>query len=119
MGEIIKYQTKDGKLKVFYSTGRCSKNSNKDGWDINKDIIVSIEFELNKPVRLSKLNLDLRTFVGYKESDNPTYHYRSSELGIEFSTLGGKVTSMEYSLTPEMRKLDCEIVLKIDKGFAN
>lgn len=111
-GNIIKYQTKSGELEVFYSTGRCSESSNKDGWDINEGIIVSIEFEPKKPIKLSMFNLDLTTFVADKESDNPTYNYRSFELGIEFNTLGGKVTSFEYSLTSEMKSLGCEFVVK-------
>ncbi len=108
------YVTSEGELRVFYSTGKCSEVSNKDGWDIKEDIVVNIEFKPNKFIKLSKLNLDLRTFVGYKESDNPTHNYKSSELGIEFSTVDRKVTSLRYSLTPKMRELDCEKVLKIN-----
>ena len=63
-------------------------------------------------MKLSALKLDLSSFTGYKESDNQYYQYQSSKLGIEFTLLGGKVTSIEYSLTDEMKKLDCEIVLK-------
>lgn len=111
-GETIEYQTDEGKLEVYYSTGRCSELTNKKGWDIDEEIVVSIEFEPNKPIDLPELNLNLDTFTGYKESDTQYYNYRSSELGIEFTLLEGKLTSIEYSLTPEMKKFDCEVLLK-------
>lgn len=111
-GETVEYQTTDGKLEVFYSTGRCSEQTNKKGWDIDKDLVVSIEFEPNEPIKLSDLELDLSSFSGYKESDNQYFQYKSEKLGVEFTLLGGEVTYIEYSITPEMKKLDCEIILK-------
>lgn len=111
-GEIVRYETKDGKLRVFYSTGRCSKLTNADGLDVDKDVVVNIGFEPANPVELRDLDLDLRTFTGYKESDTQYFEYRSEELGMDFTLLGGKVTSIEYSLTPKMRELDCERILK-------
>lgn len=111
-GEIMEYQTNDGKLEAYYSTGKCSDNNNKTGWNIDEGVVVSVKFEPDTLVKLSELNLDLSTFTREKESDTQYYNYKSSELGIEFTTLGEKVTSFEYSLTPEMEALDCEKVLE-------
>lgn len=111
-GEVIEYQRPDGNLRVFYSTGKCSKTENNNGWDLSDGVIVNIEFEPVEAVRLQELNLDLTTFKRSQESDNANWNYRSDQLGINFTVLEGKVTSMKYSLTPEMRVLDCEIVLK-------
>jgi hypothetical protein len=111
-GEIIEYNTVSGKLHVFYSTGRCSEITNNDGWDLVKDVVVNIEFEPLKSVKLSKLSLDLSTFKREKESDTSFWHYTSEKLGIKFAVLQNKVIWFKYSLTDEMRKLDCEKVLE-------
>lgn len=114
-GEIVEYQSNDGIIEVFYSTGKCSQLTNPDGWDVDEGIVVSIEFKPNVPVELPELNLNLSTFIAEKADDTQYYSYRSEKLGIEFTTLGGKVTSVEYSLTPEMKKLDCKTILKKKK----
>lgn len=118
-GESVEYETNEGNLAVFYSTGKCSEETGNKGWDINKDIVVSVEFEPKKVIRLSELDLDLRTFTKYKESDNQYYQYQSVPLGINFTMLGKNVTLFEYSLTDKMKELDCEKVLKTKKLSTN
>ncbi len=111
-GESFVYETKNGKLDVFYSTGKCSELTGKRGWDIDEGLVVSIEFEPTKPIKLSKLNLDLSTFKREKSSDTAFWRYWSDQLGVNFGVLQNKVTWFEYSITDEMSKLDCEKVLK-------
>jgi hypothetical protein len=111
-GEIIEYQTGNGKLGVFYSTGKCAESDDKTGWDVAENIVVSVEFHPNEPAKLSDFKLDLKTFKAEKAADTQHYSYRSDKLGIEFEVLGGNVTSFEYSPAPERQKLDCRIVLK-------
>jgi hypothetical protein len=110
-GEIIKYERPDGELQVFYSTGKCSEITNPVGWDLDNDVVVNIEFEPTKPVKLSKFNLDLTTFKRSKEFDTENWDYISEQLGINFNVLENKITSFKYSLTPEMREIDCEKLL--------
>ena len=110
-GESVEYETKDGKLEAFYSTGKCSNKS--DGWDVEKDMVVSIEFTPKIPVSLSKFNFDLRTFSKEKEYDTSYWYYRNHRLGILMVVFDKKVTTLEFSITDEMRKLDCEKVLQL------
>lgn len=111
-GETVRYKTPDGQLRVFYSTGRCSETANKDGWNLDKDVVVSIEFRPVNRVKLSEFNLDLRTFTREKVIDTDGWFYQSMELGVDFGLSDGKLADIEYSSTPDLRKFDCELLLK-------
>jgi hypothetical protein len=104
----IQYDTKEGKLFVGYSLGRCSPESDKNGEDVEKDVLVMIGFTPKKPVKISNLNIDLSGFFAVKEEDSEAFYYRSRDLGIEYAIRNEKLEAVSYMLPKSKESLRCK-----------
>jgi hypothetical protein len=107
-GEIVTYETADGELVVFYSTGNCKQTDDKVSWDFPKDSVFSIRFEPSRDYSLKQLPIKLDSFKGHPSSDFPSTTYRSEALGITIVTDGDRIS--EYGLfypSKQLRRLKC------------
>ena len=107
-GRIIEYQTEEGKLEIFLSTGKCADFKGDALWDVEPDVVVSSTFEPKKSISLKELEFDWKKFYRYRESDNAYYQYKSAELGIEFTALENRLTQIEFIPRRDQAALDCD-----------
>lgn len=110
----VKYRLKEGELFISYSQGICSK-TNKDGYDVEKDVVINFSMYLENEVRISKLNLDLSNFKKTAISDLVgVFTYRNEDLGEDYSGTSQKIKEITFFPTKEQEKLNCKNVLSRD-----
>lgn len=106
--EEVEYQTSDGIIEVTYSTGNCEESKSPYGYDINKDILVSLIFYPSKPAKLTLF--DVKGYEVYRVEDVVgAYIYNDSSKGFSIYVIDGKVEKAEIDLTTEQAKqLSCK-----------
>lgn len=114
IGRSIKYQLKEGELSVVYSLGKCVGNSNYV-YNVEKNVITKLDFDLKKYVSFSKLNLDLRSFDRTEVSDLPgMFDYRNESLGEHYfasnSLKNGtkEIREIQFFPSESQEKLQCK-----------
>lgn len=107
-GFEVTYQLKDGSLSIEYSTGPC-RSDRKGGWNVPKDVIISLLFSPKHPKKLSALKLDLTKYRKVAGGDTPSVtYYINDEDGIVYSIQMGKVDYVEYSPPKKYDHLRCK-----------
>ncbi len=104
----IEYETREGILLVGYTLGKCLPESNGRGANIEKDILVFIDFTANKPVKLSSLKIDLTAFTSEQEHDSNVFYYTNRDLGIEYTIRNKKLENVSLSIPKKKEHLRCK-----------
>lgn len=95
-GFDVTYHLQDGNLSIEYSTGPC-ESGQKEGWNVPKDVVVSLHFSPRKSRKLSQLRLDSRKFRKITNEHLPSVtYYINDEDGITYAIQQGKVDYIEY-----------------------
>ncbi len=101
------YQLKEGSLFIEYSSGPCSAER-KGGWNVPKDVVISVSFSPKRKRRIAALKLDSKKFR--KVIDQHVVgiiYYINDEDGITYQVQEGKIDSVEYSPTKRDEHLYC------------
>ena len=105
--EVV-YPLKDGNLSIEYSTGPC-KTGQKGGWNVPKDVVISLFFSPRHPKKLSELKLDLMKFRKVVGVHVPSVtYYINDEDGITYAIQQGKVDFVEYGPPKKYDDLHCK-----------
>lgn len=118
----VEYKIKEGKITAFYSLGKCSEvNESKYGYDVNKDVLTSIDIDLQKPVDISKLGLNLQGFDKFEISDLPgVFEYSNPTIGERYITgeyfknSSKKLTHIYWFPSESNEKLACRESYKMN-----
>jgi hypothetical protein len=107
-GYEVAYQLTDGKLSIEYSSGPCT-SERKGGWNVPKDVVISLHFSPEHPKTVSELKLDSRKYrkVIGKHLPSVTY-YINNEDGIVYAIQMGKVDWVEYGPAKKDEDLRCK-----------
>lgn len=115
-GLEIEYETEEGKLNVWYSTGTCAESRSRYGYDIDKDVVSEITFYPKNRVDFTEMNFDLREFKSEPIIDiQSAYNHRNDNLGVELYMIDGKIENIEFYLKEEQKQLDCVKVLNLKR----
>lgn len=106
--ETIEYKLKEGQLSVDYSLEKCSE-TNKDGYDVDKDVVIDIYMDLKEDVSISKLGLDLSKFEKSAISDLVgVFTYTNDDSGERFTGTLQKISDFTRSPSiPQEEKYKC------------
>lgn len=114
--QIINYELEIGKLEVSYSTGKCSSQSNTDGYDLDKNKVIRLSLLLYKPVKISKLKLRIDGFRQFEAVDTNVTTYTDDENGIKYIGNKERIRSLIYSVGDRLfNSFDCTQKMK-DSG---
>lgn len=105
-GKVIEYEIPEGKLMIYYSTGKCSEE-NKVSFDLNDGVILDLNFWLNNPIDFSKLKLKLKGFIKGREDDIEIYFYTNKEKGITYTVFQEKLKSIRF-FYPQIYSHSCK-----------
>lgn len=106
--EYVEYKTKDGDLTVYYSIGRCAELPYKLGYDVERGIVVKIEFEPRKRIPIEQLNFDYKTFDwGYTDDVPGSYSGGNNELGVDIYFTNKKLNRIEFEMPSSKDYLSC------------
>lgn len=81
---LVEYETKEGLWNARFSTGKCSEH-NKEGFDVDKDVLLEVHFIVNKLFQFSSLQLDKNEFEKTNESDTNNVFYTNYNKGITYT----------------------------------
>lgn len=95
--QVFKYETKQGLLRVEYSTGDCDHPAY---YNVAKGIVVGLDFSLKEDFEFSKLSVDLSKFTKEYSDDTENFSYRSSDLGMYFDVYVKKIEGVSYEKSP-------------------
>lgn len=101
------YRVEDGKLSIEYSSGSCGSDR-KGGWNVPKDVVISIMFSPTTKPRLSDLNVNrkrLRKVVDRHVGG--IIYYIDDENGIVYEIQDGRVETIEYGPPKKYKDLAC------------
>jgi hypothetical protein len=105
---FAEYQLKEGSLFIEYSSGPC-RPDRKGGWNVAKDIVVSMSLSPKHPKKLSALKLDLTKYRKAAGGDTPSVtYYINEEDGILYAIQMGKVDYVEYYPAKKYGHLFCK-----------
>jgi hypothetical protein len=110
-GVASTFQTKDGRVRVFYSSGFCKKGAAND-WNVPPDTVVSLTFEPNDDLMVADLKLEK---TKYERVPDPHLqsgvYYFNKEEGIRISARvlgdGEDVQSITYEPAAKDYYLRC------------
>ena len=85
------YRTGDGRLSVYFAESVCTIG---DGKTIDKGTVIDATFFPVEKVSLRKFKVSKKDFSETMENDNPTTHFISSTLGLDYSTQRGRVINV-------------------------
>lgn len=110
--QTIDYEFNGGRFEVSYSTGKCSQETNQNGYNVNTGVVVKTYLFLFLPVKISELKLKLKGFEKYKSSEYNGLVYTNDEIGVQYS--GDKKTISDITFYPSDKQdnLDCKTILK-------
>jgi hypothetical protein len=104
---LAEYKTKDGLWIVTYSNGKCSE-SKKEGYNVNKGVVLKVHFILEEYFKFSLLNLDKDKFEKYQESDTSNVFYSDYSEGISYMKGGSDVLgAINIFPSNKYSELDC------------
>ena len=90
------YHLKDGILDIEYSSGPCSPER-KGGWNVPKDVVITLNFSPKRRMRIGDLKLDPTKFRRVvDEHVIGILYYVNDEEGITYQVQRGKVDYVEY-----------------------
>lgn len=101
------YHLKEGVLDIEYSSGPC-KPERKGGWNVSKDVVITLNFSPQRRRRIGDLKLDPRKFRKVvDEHVIGILYYVNDEEGITYQVQGGKVDWVEYGPARKDEHLYC------------
>jgi hypothetical protein len=101
------YKLKDGRLFIEYSSGPC-RPDRKGGWNLAKNVVVSITFYPAVKPRFAELKVDrkkLRKVVDRHVGG--VVYYLNEEEGVVYEIQDGKVDWIEYGPAKKYEYLEC------------
>ena len=110
--QSVYYELEEGTLSVSYSTGRCSEERNRTGYNIDNGIAIRASIFLPESIRATELNLDLSDFEKYKVKDADVWIYTNQELGIQYTGNEQIINGIELFPQTKYKYLSCRNVLK-------
>ncbi len=106
--ELFEYETRYGDLEVKFSTGGCSSQQNKAGYDVPAGRLVLAILHPAKRMKIGVLGYDLSRFRIERVNDiDGALEYEHSERGISLSVIKGRVTRIQFDLSKDQLELDC------------
>lgn len=108
--EEIHYLLKEESLFVSYSLQKCFSSSAENerfSYNVDKDTLLFLAYHPKKPVKISKLKLDLSSFKSYKETDTENFIYYNDDLGLRYGIADSKINSIEIFPSSSMKNLLC------------
>ena len=104
----VTYRLKDGKLSIEYSSGPC-RPERKGGWNVPKDVVISLHFSPRRPKKVSELKLDWTKCRKVINEHLPSVtYYINDEDGITYAIQQGKVDYVEYGPPKKYDDLYCK-----------
>lgn len=90
------YTLEEGELFIEYSSGPC-RPDRKGGWNIPKDVVISLSFTPNEKKRISSLKLSPKKFRRVvDEHVGGVVYYINDEEGITYEVQRGRVDVVYY-----------------------
>jgi len=110
-GVASTFQAKDGRVRVFYSSGFCKKGAAND-WNVPPDTVVSLTFEPNKALMVADLKLDKTKYERVRDPHLQSgVYYFNQEDGIRISARvlgdGEEVQTITYEPATKDYYLRC------------
>jgi hypothetical protein len=79
------FNLSEGKLVVVYSLGECSPKDLWGKWQVSKDTVIELDFDVNEDINFSSLNLNLTSFKKVIPNDTPDLTiFSNKKLGIKY-----------------------------------
>lgn len=105
----IEYETTDGELEVWYSTGKCWETKSTIGYDVDKDVVTELTFRPNLPFPYIDLEYDLDEFKSTSVTDvEETYIFSNVKLGVEVLIMNEKVEKVDFCVAEKHKQLECK-----------
>jgi hypothetical protein len=118
-GETVEYEHRGDKIRVEYSTGKCTglyegletlgiNDFKYDGYDLEDGIVLSVYYQPKKMDVFSKFEVDISKYAYAKSHDTEHYFYANWELGIHFTLVRNKVTDVSFERPKRFAYLRCK-----------
>lgn len=110
-GVASTFEIKDGRVRVFYSDGFCSKGGTND-WNVPRDTVVILTFQPIKSVMVADLKLDSSKYERFQDPHlEGAIHYFNQIDGIRISARkmddGEEIQDITYGPAAKDRHLRC------------
>lgn len=90
------YHLKEGILDIEYSSGPC-RPERKGGWNVPRDVVITLNFSPHRKRRIADLKLDPRKFRRVVDDHViGILYYVNDEEGITYQVQRGKIDFVEY-----------------------
>jgi hypothetical protein len=101
------YKLTDGDIFIEYSSGPC-RPDRKGGWNVPKDVVVSLHFYPKQRQRLADLKLNRKKLrkVTDRHAGRITYYINDHD-GVVYEVQEGKVISIDYGPPQKFEHLYC------------
>ena len=101
------YHLKEGFLDIEYSSGPC-RPERKGGWNVPKDVVVTLHFTPERTMRIADLKLDPKKFRKIVDDHViGSMYFVNDEDGITYAVQSRKVVFVEYHPTKRDEHLYC------------
>ncbi len=99
---ITYFRPLNGTLHVSYSTGSCVA---KDSLALGKGVVYSFSFWPEKPLKIKRLDLDLKGFEVSREDDTANWIYSNTQNGRMYTVFDNKkLSGLSVGLSKEKEK---------------
>jgi hypothetical protein len=115
--DVGEYETKDAEISVTYSSGKCESTA-VDSYNVEKGMVVYIEYSLKKEVKFKSLNINLTNFIKTSPSFN-LVEYKNEDSGITFSISNKILTDISIYPAKQFSYLECFNQTKPDLSVQN
>lgn len=106
--KVVEYKIKEGELTIVYSRGKCSE-TNKNGYDVEKNIVIDIDFDLKKEINISRLDLNLEKYEKKEISDLVgVFNYTNKDLGEYYIGTSNTIKNIRFFPSKEQEGLSCK-----------
>jgi hypothetical protein len=112
-GKLVKYETKYGKLEVWYAAGKCSESKGKPyAYDVAADVAMMFTFFPNEIVFENQLGYNLSKFKTDVVSEtDKTYSLETEKSKIVVEVKSLQVSSIEHDISVKYKtQLECKNV---------
>ncbi|MEQ1765392.1 MAG: hypothetical protein ABL984_19845 [Pyrinomonadaceae bacterium] len=102
-------------LYVHYSLGTCAETKHPNGWDVQRETVISMFFDFTKPIEVGALDLTTKKgFVKFRIRDSvDAWSFENDELGIRYVLkTNGKIESVSIYPKKSEDSRHCDAVLR-------
>jgi len=104
---LADYTLEEGNLSVIYSSGPCGPDRT-GGWNVPKDVVVSLSFSPKQKKRISALKLSPKKFRKVVDDHvGGVLYYINDEEGITYEVQRGRVDVVYYEPAGRYEHLYC------------